>query len=134
MNDLKQPTRAALDCQIQQFMVHTLNQRFGSFQSNQGLKFFPRLPSSTPINRSRFHVRGEEKIERKVGQNPTFPAQFSCNCSFLFFLSLSWPSATTTLITGLPTIISTTRSHQTISRGGCTASLSPLQNFSSLPP
>jgi hypothetical protein len=33
---------AALDCQIWQFEVHTLNQRFGFLESNQGLILFHR--------------------------------------------------------------------------------------------
>jgi hypothetical protein len=46
-----------------------------------------------------------------------------------FLLSLSWPLATTTLVTGLSTTISTTRSCLTTSHGGCTTSLFSLQTF-----
>jgi hypothetical protein len=60
-----------------------------------------------------------KKIKLKVGKKPAFPAHFSCNWSFLFFLSLSWPSATTTLIAYLLTIVPTLSRHQTISHGGC---------------
>jgi len=91
-------------------------------------------PLWSPINKGGFHALEKEKIKCKDGRKPAFPAQFSCNRFSLLFLSPSWPSATTTLITSLPTIISTTKSYQNISRGGCTASLSPLQNFSSMPP
>ena len=115
-----------------------MSQRLGSFPTESRVEIFPLCkqdyPLRSPINRGGFHALEKEKIERKVGRKPAFPAQFSYNRFSLFFLSPSWPSATTTLITGLPTIISTSKSHQNISRGGCTASLSPLQNFSYLPP
>jgi hypothetical protein len=45
---------------------------------------------------------GRKKIERKDGQKPAFPAQFSCIQFSLFFLSLSWPLAAATLIARHP--------------------------------
>jgi len=87
-----------------------LNRRLGFLESNQGLRLFPRrrqdYPLSIPINRSRFHAQ-EEKIERKVGKKPAFPAHFSCNQPFLFFFSPLWPSATTTFTTALTTVLPT---------------------------
>jgi hypothetical protein len=68
----------------------------------------------------------EKKIECKVGRKPAFTAQFSCNQPFL---SPPWPSATITIITCILTIIPTSSSHQTISRGGCTSSLSSVKLF-----
>jgi len=119
--------------------MHTLSQRLGSFLTESRVqKFFlcrHDYSLRSLINRDGFHALGEEKIEQKIGQKPAFLAQFSCNRFSLFFLSPLWPlAAATTLITGLPTIISTTISHQNISHRGCIASLSPLQNFSFLPP
>jgi len=67
---------------------------------------------------------GRRKIELKVSRKPAFPAHFSCNRSFLCLLSPPWLSATTIFITRLLSIIPTSSSHQTISRGGCTTSLS----------
>jgi hypothetical protein len=80
-----------------------------------------------------FHALEEEKNQTKVGRKLAFLAQFSCNRSSLSFslrcgLQPQPPSSPV-----FSTIISTTRSHQTISRGGCTVSLSLLQNFASLP-
>jgi len=115
--------------------MHTLSQRLGSFLTESRVQKFSKCrqdyPLQSPINRYGFHALGEEKIEQKVGRKLAFLAQFSCNRFSLFFLSPLWPSAaTTTLITGLPTIISTTRSHQNIAHGGCTASLSlPYKTF-----
>jgi len=118
----KRPPQAACSCKL------TLSQRLGSFPiESRAVIYSPvktRLPSSTPINRSRFHVLREKKIELKVGRKPAFPAHFSCNRPLLCFLSPPWLSATAIFITRLLSIIPTSSSHQTISRGGCTTSLS----------
>jgi hypothetical protein len=129
---LRQPVAANWQC-----TMPTLSQQLGSFpiESRAGICSLvkTRLPSSTPINRSWFHVPREKKIELKVGKKPAFPTPFSCNLSLLYLLSSSWLSATTIFITCLLSIIPTFSSHQTISRGGCTISLS-LSSPPSLPP
>jgi len=106
----------------------TLSQWLGSFPIELKVGICSlvktRLPSSTPINRSRFHIPREKKIELKVGRKPAFPAPFSNNLSLLCLLSPLLLSATTIFITRLFSIIPTSSSHQTISRGGCTTSLS----------
>jgi len=87
---LKWPPRAALDCQIWQFEVHTLNGRSGFFHSNQGLKVFPSwrqdCPLPPPINRSKFHVRSKRKIEWKVDKKSAF-----LPCFYPFLPSPSQP-------------------------------------------
>jgi len=93
-----------------------LNQRLGSFPTKSRAAILPLCrqdyPLPSPINRGSVDDLREEKFGSKVSQKPAFSAQFSCNRSFLFFLSPLWPSATTTLITGLSTISSTIGSHQ----------------------
>jgi len=85
-----------------------LSQRLGSFSSESRAeiflhcrKDFPLLP---PINRDGFDGLREEKFRSKISQKTShfslFPLPFSP----------PWPSTTTTLITGLPTISSTTGS------------------------
>ena len=89
MTGLKWPPRAALDCQIWQFEVHTLNRRFGFFQSNQGLKSFPSwrqdCPLPPPINRVAFHGLRQDKIGSKIGRKtaplPPFMQFFSPSLS-----------------------------------------------------
>jgi len=84
---LKWPPRAALDCQIWQFEVHTLNGRSGFFHSNQGLNVFPLwrqdCPLPPPINRSRFHVRSKRKIECKVDKKISLSPLFFIIFCFL---------------------------------------------------
>jgi len=79
----------------------------GSFPSESRAKILPRYrgdyPLPPPINRGCVYGLMEEKIGSKT-------SHFPCFCNFSLFplpLSPSWPSATTTLITGLPTISST---------------------------
>jgi len=116
---LKWPPWAALDCQIWQFEVHTLNGRSGFFHSNQGLKSFPSwrqdCPLPPPINRSSFHVRSKKKIECKFDKKSAFLPCFSSFSAFSF----SAPSATTPA-TVSPTTTFITTKHSTTSRGGCT--------------
>ena len=106
----------------------TLSQRFGSFLTELMAEILPRFrrdyPLPPPINRGGVDGLRGEKIELKVGRKPAFPVHFSCNRSFLCLLSPPWLSATTIFITRLLSIIPTSNSHQTISRGGCTTSLS----------
>jgi len=120
----------SLFLQIWQLRKATLNQRLGSLPTKSRAKILPRCrrdyPLLLPINRGSVDDLREKKIKCKVGQKPAFPALFSCKRSFLFFLSPPWPSATTTIITCLLTIVPTSSSHQTITRGCCTTSLSPL--------
>jgi len=93
-----------------------LNQRLGSLPTKSRAKILPRCRRDYPlppsINRVSVDGLREKKIGSKHREKLAFLAQFSCNRSILFFLSLPWPSATTTLITGLSTISSTTGSHQ----------------------
>jgi len=100
----------------------------GSFPTESRAEIFPQCrqdcPLPPPINRGGVDGLREEKIELKVGWKPAFPAHFSCNRSFLCLISPPWLSATTIFITRLLSIILTSSSHQTISRGGCTTSLS----------
>jgi len=94
----------------------TLSQRFRSFLTELMAEILPRFrrdyPLPPPINRGGFDILEEEKIGSKNRQKLAFSAQFSCNKSFLFFLSPPWPSASTTLIIGLSTISFITGSHQ----------------------
>jgi len=126
----KEVNSGSLFLQIRQLRGATLNKRLGSFPTKSRAEILPRCrrdyPLPSPINRGSVNDLRGKKIERKVGRKPAFPAQFSCNQPFLFFLSPWWTSATTTTIICLLTIIPTSSSHQTISRGGCTTSLSPL--------
>jgi hypothetical protein len=94
--------------------MHTLSQRLGSFPSESRAEIFLHCrqdcPLPPPIYRGGFDGPREEKIGAKVSQKTShFPLflQFS-----LFPLPLSprWPSAITTLFTGLPTINYTTGS------------------------
>jgi len=118
----------SLFLQIWQLREATLNQQLGSFPTESKAEIFPQCrqdwPLPPPINRGGVNGLREEKIELKVGRKPAFPAHFSCNRSFLCLLSPPWLSATTIFITRLLSIIPTSSSHQTISRGGCITSLS----------
>jgi len=102
--------------QIWQLREATFNQQLGSLPTKSRAKILPRCgwdyPLPPPINRGGFDGLREEKIGSKNHQKSAFSTQFSCNRSFLFFLSPPWPLATTTLITGLSTTSFTTRSHQ----------------------
>jgi len=77
-----------------------LNQRLRSFPTESRAEIFPQCKKDfslpPPINEGAVQGLKEEKIECKVGRKPAFPIQFSGNHSFLFFLYLSWPSATNT--------------------------------------
>jgi len=112
MTGLKWPPRAALDCQIWQFEVHTLNGRSGFFHSNQGLKIFPSwrqdCPLPPPINQSKFHVRSKKKIECKVDKKSAF---LPCFSSFSAFSFSATPSAATNLATVPPTTTFITARH-----------------------
>jgi hypothetical protein len=95
---LKWPPWAALDCQIWQFEVHTLNGRSGFFHSNQGLKVFPSwrqdCPLPPPINRSRFHVRSKEKLGVQKSEKTSLLPCFYCSplSSFSLYRGLQPPS------------------------------------------
>jgi len=85
----------SLFLQIWQLRMPTLNQQLGSFPAKSRAENFflvkKRLPSSTPINRSRFHGLMEETIRSKVGLKPAPLPPF-----LQFFLSLSPPAVPAT--------------------------------------
>ena len=92
----------------------TLSQRLGSFPSESRAELFLHCRQDFPlpslINRGGFDGMREENIGSKISQKTS---DFPCFCNFSLFplpFSPPWPSATTTLITGLPTISSTTGS------------------------
>ena len=91
-----------------QLRIPTLSQWLGSFPTESRAEIFPQYrqdcPLPPPINRGGFN--GQKKGENRVQSQPK--NLFSCRFLhiYYFFLSPPWPSATTTLITGLPTIFS----------------------------
>jgi len=104
---LRQPWTVRFDSSCCLIWTHGLD----SSQPNQRVESFSLCrqyyPLSSPINRGGFHGLSMKKIGCKIGWKSASPPQFFCNKFSLFFLSPPWPSATTTLTTGLNTIVST---------------------------
>jgi len=135
---LKWPPQAALNCQIWQFMVPTLNQRLGSLptESMTAIFLFYRhdYPFPPPINRGGFQGLNMRKISPKLMKNQPLPLVF---CHFCPSLSPSFhPSNhTTTNSSTTSSTIESQHNHQPTTKQPpwlsllLPAFLSPLQTF-----
>jgi len=74
------------------------------------------------------------KSNVKLAENQPSPPSFPATGSLSSFSLRRGPQPPPPLSLVFPPSSPPQKGHQNISRGGCTASLSPLQNFSYLPP